>query len=80
MKLGLSLPMFTEDVERPLAAAADAAAAGYDGVFAPDHLFPPGRPDGPSLEPFGILSAVALRHPGLRIGAPGAVGTGGSRP
>jgi alkanesulfonate monooxygenase SsuD/methylene tetrahydromethanopterin reductase-like flavin-dependent oxidoreductase (luciferase family) len=60
--------MFTEDVERPLRAAARAAEAGYDGVFAPDHLFPPGRPEGPSLEPFGILSAIALRHPGLRIG------------
>jgi alkanesulfonate monooxygenase SsuD/methylene tetrahydromethanopterin reductase-like flavin-dependent oxidoreductase (luciferase family) len=60
--------MFTEDVGRPLAAAARAAAAGYDGVFAPDHLFPPGRPDGPSLEPFGILSAIAVREPGLRIG------------
>lgn len=68
MKLGLSLPMFTEDVERPLAVAARAAAAGYDGVFAPDHLFPPGRPEGPSLEPFGILSAIALRHPEVRIG------------
>jgi alkanesulfonate monooxygenase SsuD/methylene tetrahydromethanopterin reductase-like flavin-dependent oxidoreductase (luciferase family) len=68
VKLGLSLPLFTEDVERPLAAAGRAAAAGYDGVFAPDHLFPPGRPDRPSLEPFGILSAIALRHPELRIG------------
>ncbi|HET9672850.1 MAG TPA: LLM class flavin-dependent oxidoreductase [Actinomycetota bacterium] len=68
MRLGLSLPMFTGDVGRPLAAAARAAAAGYDGVFAPDHLFPPARPDGSSLEPFGVLSAVARTQPGLRIG------------
>lgn len=68
MKLGLSLPMFTADVQRPLDAAARAAAAGYDGVFAPDHLFPPSAPDRPSLEPFTVLAAVAGLHPRLRIG------------
>jgi len=68
MKLGLSLPMFTADVGRPLAAAARAAAAGYDGVFAPDHLFPPGAPGRPALEPFSVLAAVATVHPGLHVG------------
>jgi alkanesulfonate monooxygenase SsuD/methylene tetrahydromethanopterin reductase-like flavin-dependent oxidoreductase (luciferase family) len=68
MKLGLSLPMFTADVGRPLAAAARAAAAGYDGVFAPDHLFPPGAPGRPALEPFAVLAAVATLHPGLCVG------------
>ena len=68
MKLGLSLPMFTGDVTRPLTAAARAAAAGYDGVFAPDHLFPPGAPGRPALEPFAILAAVAARHPALHVG------------
>jgi alkanesulfonate monooxygenase SsuD/methylene tetrahydromethanopterin reductase-like flavin-dependent oxidoreductase (luciferase family) len=68
MKLGLSLPMFTADAGRPLAAAARAAGAGYDGVFAPDHLFPPGAPGRPALEPFAILAAVAARQPGLRVG------------
>ena len=68
MKLGLSLPMFTADVSRPLAAAARAAAAGYDGVFAPDHLFPPGAPGKPALEPFGILAAVATLHRRLVVG------------
>jgi alkanesulfonate monooxygenase SsuD/methylene tetrahydromethanopterin reductase-like flavin-dependent oxidoreductase (luciferase family) len=60
--------MFTDDARRPLAAAARAAAAGYDAVFAPDHLFPPGRLEGPSLEPFSVLSAVAALHHDLRIG------------
>jgi alkanesulfonate monooxygenase SsuD/methylene tetrahydromethanopterin reductase-like flavin-dependent oxidoreductase (luciferase family) len=68
MKLGLSLPMFTADVGRPLAAAARAAAAGYEGVFAPDHLFPPGAPGRPALEPFAVLAAVAALHPGLSVG------------
>ena len=68
MKLGLSLPMFTADVARPLAAAARAAVAGFDGVFAPDHLFPPGAPGRPALEPFSVLAAVAALHPELRVG------------
>jgi alkanesulfonate monooxygenase SsuD/methylene tetrahydromethanopterin reductase-like flavin-dependent oxidoreductase (luciferase family) len=68
MKLGLSLPMFTADVARPLAAAARAAAAGYDGVFAPDHLFPPGAPGKPALEPFAVLSAVTALHQALTVG------------
>lgn len=68
MNLGLSLPMFTADVGRPLAAAARAAAAGYDGVFAPDHLFPPGAPGRPALEPFAVLAVVAALHPGLHVG------------
>jgi alkanesulfonate monooxygenase SsuD/methylene tetrahydromethanopterin reductase-like flavin-dependent oxidoreductase (luciferase family) len=37
-------------------------------VFAPDHLFPPGAPGRPALEPFAILAAVAARHPELHVG------------
>jgi alkanesulfonate monooxygenase SsuD/methylene tetrahydromethanopterin reductase-like flavin-dependent oxidoreductase (luciferase family) len=68
MRLGLSLPMFTDDAERPLAAAGRAARAGFEGVFAPDHLFPPGAPGRSALEPFAILAAVAARHPDLHVG------------
>ena len=41
MKIGLALPVFTDGRRRPLAFAARAAGLGFDGVFAPDHLFPP---------------------------------------
>jgi alkanesulfonate monooxygenase SsuD/methylene tetrahydromethanopterin reductase-like flavin-dependent oxidoreductase (luciferase family) len=68
MKLGLSLPTFTADVGRPLDAARQAAADGFDGVFAVDHLFPPGSPERPSLEPFTLLAGVAAREPGLAVG------------
>ena len=68
MKLGISLPVFTDDTARPMAAASRAAEAGYDGAFAPDHLFPPGAPDRPSLDAFSILSAVAVAHPTLTVG------------
>jgi len=73
MKLGVSLPVFTADPARPLAVAARARELGLDGVFAPDHLFPPvfyppSGPDRPALEVFSVLSAVAAREPGLHVG------------
>ncbi|MBI3649334.1 MAG: LLM class flavin-dependent oxidoreductase [Actinobacteria bacterium] len=71
MKLGVSLPVFTADPSRPLEVAARAAALGIDGVFSPDHLFPPVPASGagrPALEAFALLSAVAARNPGLAVG------------
>jgi alkanesulfonate monooxygenase SsuD/methylene tetrahydromethanopterin reductase-like flavin-dependent oxidoreductase (luciferase family) len=68
VKLGLSLTVFTADPSRPMAAAARAAKAGYDAVFASDHLFPPGSPDRPSLEPYTLLAGIAVANPGLGVG------------
>ncbi len=69
----MSLPVFTTEVDRPLAAAARCADLGVDGVFAPDHLFPPvfyppSGPDRPALETFTLLSAVASAHPTMSVG------------
>jgi alkanesulfonate monooxygenase SsuD/methylene tetrahydromethanopterin reductase-like flavin-dependent oxidoreductase (luciferase family) len=52
----------------PLTAARRAAEAGFEAVFSVDHLFPPGFPDRPGVEPFSLLSAVAVRNPGLGVG------------
>ncbi|HZP91001.1 MAG TPA: LLM class flavin-dependent oxidoreductase, partial [Actinomycetota bacterium] len=42
---------------------------GYDGVFAFDHLFPPGAPpDRPSLEAFATLAAVASSTRRITLG------------
>ena len=73
MKLGISLPVFTADVSRPLGIADRCAEIGVDGVFSPDHLFPPvfyppSGPDRPALEPFTLLAAVAARHPSMAVG------------
>ena len=73
MKLGISLPVFTDDVGKPLSMAARCAGLGVDGVFSPDHLFPPvfyppSGPDRPALEPFTLLAAVSARHPDLAVG------------
>ena len=68
MKLGLVLTVFTADPAKPMASASRAAAAGYDAVFASDHLFPPGAPDRPSLEPYTLLAAIGAANPGLGVG------------
>jgi alkanesulfonate monooxygenase SsuD/methylene tetrahydromethanopterin reductase-like flavin-dependent oxidoreductase (luciferase family) len=67
VKVGLVLP-FSGDASATVALAARTQALGFDGVFATDHLFVPGRPERPTLEPFTLLSAVAATCPGLRVG------------
>jgi alkanesulfonate monooxygenase SsuD/methylene tetrahydromethanopterin reductase-like flavin-dependent oxidoreductase (luciferase family) len=73
LKIGVSLPVFAADPARPLQVAARAAALGFDGVFSPDHFFPPTfylppGPDRPALEAFTLLAAVSARHPSLHVG------------
>ena len=69
MKVGLVLPLFSGEPERVLAFAERAERLGFDGVFAFDHLFPPGASsDRPSLEAFSTLSAVAARTERIAVG------------
>ena len=69
MKVGLVLPLFSGEPERVLAFAERAERLGFDGVFAFDHLFPPGASaDRPSLEAFSMLSAVAARTERIAVG------------
>lgn len=69
MKVGLVLPLFSGDAERVLSFARNAEELGFDGVFAFDHLFPPGAPpDRPSLEAFTTLSAVAATTSRVAVG------------
>ena len=69
MKVGLILPLFSGDPERVLSFAERAEALGFEGLFAFDHLFPPGMPaDRPSLEAFTMLAAVAARTRRVAVG------------
>ncbi len=55
------LPTFRETPEDALRAADAAVAAGVDGLFCYDHIWPLGQPDRPALAPFPILGALATR-------------------
>lgn len=68
MKLGVLLPTFNERAETAFEMADAAQAAGLDGVFAYDHLWPMGSPERPSLAPFPILAAIAARTSSLVLG------------
>jgi len=69
MRIGLVLPMFTNDPDRVRSFASRAEQLGFDGVFAYDHLMPLGGPDdGPVLECFTTLAAVAAATSRIRLG------------
>jgi len=68
VRLGVILPSFQPDPEAAIAVALRAEAAGLDGVFAYDHLFPAGRPDRPALSCLALLAAVALRTKRIGLG------------
>jgi len=68
VKVGILLPTFSVGAQSALVAAAAAAGAQLDGVFAYDHLWPMGAPERPALAPFAVLAVVARRHPQLVVG------------
>ena len=71
MRTGVVLPTFRDTPAAALDAAAEAVAAGVDGVFCYDHIWPLGQPERPALAPFPILGALATR-----LGPPTAAGEG----
>jgi len=59
MRTGVVLPTFRDRPDEAFDAAADAMAAGVDGVFCYDHIWPLGQPERPALAPFPVLGALA---------------------
>lgn len=59
IRTGVVLPTFRDTPDDAFDAAAQAYAAGVDGVFCYDHIWPMGEPDRPALAPFPILAALA---------------------
>jgi alkanesulfonate monooxygenase SsuD/methylene tetrahydromethanopterin reductase-like flavin-dependent oxidoreductase (luciferase family) len=59
IRTGVVLPTFRYSPDDAFAAAAQAFAAGVDGVFCYDHIWPLGQPDRPALAPFPVLAALA---------------------
>src|SRR5207302_3310391 len=58
MNVGLCLPVFRLDAETALDTARRAEAAGLDGVFCFDHLFPMGQPERAALSAHPVLAAL----------------------
>ena len=58
-RTGIILPTFRAHPDDALQAARVALAAGVDGVFCYDHIWPMGQPERPALAPFPILAALA---------------------
>lgn len=91
LKLGVTLPQFTNDAERFLDGARRAEDLGLDSVWVFDHLWPLGAKHRPILEAWTALAAVAaatdkigigtmvtrssLRHPALLAAMASTVGT-----
>jgi alkanesulfonate monooxygenase SsuD/methylene tetrahydromethanopterin reductase-like flavin-dependent oxidoreductase (luciferase family) len=59
MRTGVVLPTFRATPDDAFVAAAAAVAAGVDGLFCYDHIWPIHQPERPALAPFPILAALA---------------------
>src|SRR3954454_22909542 len=68
MRVGLVLPSFRDDADTGLSAAVAAEAAGLDGVFVYDHLFPMRSPQRPAISCFPLLGAVAASTEHVHVG------------
>jgi alkanesulfonate monooxygenase SsuD/methylene tetrahydromethanopterin reductase-like flavin-dependent oxidoreductase (luciferase family) len=68
VRVGVTLPQFSHEAEPAIAAARRAEAAGVDGVFVFDHLWPLGRPDRPALHSSTLLGALTAQTERVVLG------------
>ncbi len=76
IRTGVVLPTFRDTPDEAFAAAAESVAAGVDGLFCYDHIWPLGQPERPALAPFPVLGALAtILDPPCRTGEGPFLGT-----
>jgi len=68
MRVGVTLPQFRHDAEPAIAVARRAEAAGLDGVFVFDHLWPIGQRMRPALHSLTLLGALAVETDRVVLG------------
>jgi alkanesulfonate monooxygenase SsuD/methylene tetrahydromethanopterin reductase-like flavin-dependent oxidoreductase (luciferase family) len=68
VKVGLVVPSFRLDAGTGIDTAVRAEAAGLDGAFVYDHLFPMGQPHRPAVSCFPMLGAIAAVTERIEIG------------
>ena len=59
MRVGVILPSFEPSADAARSCAAEAEEAGIHGLFAYDHLWPPGAPGRSAIAPFPLLGMLA---------------------
>lgn len=68
IRVGVTLPQFRHDAEAAVDVARRAEAAGIDGVFAFDHLWPLGQRMRPALHSLTLLGALAAETQSMALG------------
>lgn len=68
MKIGVTLPQFSDQAGPAIEAARRAEELGLDGVFCFDHLWPMGQPDRPALSSAPLLGAVSGATSSIAVG------------
>ncbi|MFZ0060072.1 MAG: LLM class flavin-dependent oxidoreductase [Acidimicrobiales bacterium] len=68
MRVGVIIPSFSRTVAAARSCAAAAEEAGIHGVFAYDHLWPPGAPGRPAIAPFPLLGMLAAATSAIVLG------------
>ncbi|MDQ4090588.1 MAG: LLM class flavin-dependent oxidoreductase [Actinomycetota bacterium] len=68
MLVGVTLPQFRHDAEAAVEVAQRAEAAGLDGVFVFDHLWPIGQRMRPALHSTTLLGALAVETERVTLG------------
>jgi alkanesulfonate monooxygenase SsuD/methylene tetrahydromethanopterin reductase-like flavin-dependent oxidoreductase (luciferase family) len=76
IRTGIILPTFRPTPDEAFEVARRAVAAGVDGLFCYDHIWPMGQPERPALAPFPLLAALVATLDGGDLGRDGPfVGT-----
>jgi len=68
MRVGVILPSFEPSADAARSCAAEAEEAGIHGLFAYDHLWPPGAPGRSAIAPFPLLGMLAATTERVLLG------------
>jgi alkanesulfonate monooxygenase SsuD/methylene tetrahydromethanopterin reductase-like flavin-dependent oxidoreductase (luciferase family) len=68
VKVGITLPQFSDRADLVVAAARRAELLGIDGVFCFDHIWPIGQPGRPALSPGPLLGALSVSTSSIAVG------------
>lgn len=68
MRVGITVPQFRDDAGPAIDVARRAEAAGLDGIFVFDHLWPLRQPERPALHSTTLLAALAAETQRVTLG------------